>query len=336
MLVGLIAFHSGCTGELSTQLTPPPPADPHAVQDDGVRYWDSLVDPTGSSALYAVAGLTGDEVVLAGEAGGVWRWDGVSLTGLGTLTLSDGTAPALNGLWAHKDEQGILIYAVGEHGAIFCHDRPGAITLEAFELQDTSTAAAFYGVIGFSRDDVWAVGDGGVYHFDGVEWARDTSVPGSSRLAGVWGTGPDDLYAVGPAGEGGSTLLHRDAAGWSRISLGLSIDLHAVWGTGAGPVFVVGQQGTVVRFDGSSWTVQDTGTFEHLWSVWGLSETQVFAAGTNGTTLFFDGSSWQRLESGSSRNLYGLWGPDVQHVFVSGAWSTFLRFDNDPAPSSTP
>ena len=48
-------------------------------------------------------------------------------------------------------------------------------------------------------------------------------------------------------------------------------DLHSVWGSSATDVFVVGDAGTVLHYDGSAWSKMNCGTSANLKGVWGTS-----------------------------------------------------------------
>ena len=52
-------------------------------------------------------------------------------------------------------------------------------------------------VWGSGPDDVFAVGAGTILHYDGTTW---TNMASNSKMGGgaVWGSGPNDVYAVGP------------------------------------------------------------------------------------------------------------------------------------------
>jgi hypothetical protein len=47
----------------------------------------------------------------------------------------------------------------------------------------------------------------------------------------------------------------------------------------------VGDQGTIVHFDGQGWSKVSSPTSQDLWAVWGSSATRVFAVGTKNTAL---------------------------------------------------
>jgi hypothetical protein len=63
-------------------------------------------------------------------------------------------------------------------------------------------------------------------------------------LTAIWGSGPDDIYAVGDDG----TIVHSEGDGrWELVPVDTTWDLQDVWGTGADSVYVVGQAGTVLH-----------------------------------------------------------------------------------------
>lgn len=50
-------------------------------------------------------------------------------------------------------------------------------------------------------------------------------------------------------------------------------------------VFAVGDDGTILRYDGSAWSVMERVTTERLWDVWGSTPDDVWAVGEHGTIL---------------------------------------------------
>lgn len=329
LVAGVASLLSACVGELNNLTpTPTPPADPHNQYGDETLYWDDLATGEQVHHFYAVAGDGVAPLYLAGDGGAIWEWKTEGLTLLTTLTTEDGESPDIHGLALHSDFLGKLLVGAGDRGTLFFYE----FSTAGFELLPTQTLSAFKAVKVFDRTNMWAVGDGGVYRFDGESWMRDTTLPGSVQLDAVWGMSSDDLYVAGDAG----TLFHRGPEGWTRINLGRGENLYALWGSSPQSVFVAGQDGLIMHFDGVDWSVQETGSFDHLWSLTGLSDSSVFAAGTNGTTLFCngvgEGQGWQRLAAETGQNLYGLYAADATHVYAAGARGALLRFDNDPTP----
>jgi hypothetical protein len=137
---------------------------------------------------------------------------------------------------------------------------------------------------------LWAVGRGGqAFVFDGVassdggpaRWrAQNTNT--RDDLDGVWGSGPNDVWAVGQHG----TIRHgsRESSTWSSMGSSTESDLHAVWGSGPNDVWAVGDDGAIVHFDGTAWTRATLGLPQgdqapHLLGVWGSGPDDVWIVG---------------------------------------------------------
>ncbi|WP_164010786.1 vanadium-dependent haloperoxidase [Pyxidicoccus trucidator] len=115
--------------------------------------------------------------------------------------------------------------------------------------------------------------------------------PGLARhtVYGVWGSRPDDVYAVGSVAGRSGFVWHYDGTAWSELSLPLAalprtVDgdipgFFKVWGTG-GDVYVVGAQGVVMRSrGGGAFAVVPTGTTSRLFTVHGGGGTVVVVGG---------------------------------------------------------
>ncbi|MCX5748579.1 MAG: hypothetical protein NT062_39525, partial [Proteobacteria bacterium] len=98
-------------------------------------------------------------------------------------------------------------------------------------------------------------------------------------IFGLWGASPTDLYAVGSLGAGNGFVWHYDGTTWSDVALpetlpqdaqGNTAGLFKVWGDGAGTVWVVGGNGTVLRSrDGGAFAVVPVDTTATLFTVTG-------------------------------------------------------------------
>lgn len=179
-------------------------------------------------------------------------------------------------------------------------------------------AAFMNGVWGTAPDNVYAVGvGGGVFHHDGVSWKTEPSGTGE-WLNGIWGSGPDDVYAMADGG----TVIHRKAGAWSTVDVGTTSSLQAAWGTAADDVYLVGDGGTIVRFDGREWSPESSGTNASLRAIWGSGRHDVYAVGyrggqSQGVVVHYDGASWSDQSVGSS--LCGVWGTGPDAVWIAGA-----------------
>ena len=68
--------------------------------------------------------------------------------------------------------------------------------------------------------------------------------------------------------------------------------LTSVWGPTASDVYITGEQGAMLRFNGTSWQVMSTGTSDLLWSLSGspTGSGGAFAVGYNSTLVTGTGS----------------------------------------------
>ena len=121
---------------------------------------------------------------------------------------------------------------------------------------------------------------------------QENPVPGKT-LYDVWGSGSDDVFAVGSSG----TILHYDGLGWASMSSGTNDDLQSVWGSGSHSVYAVGDNGTVLHYDGSSWSRLDTGNGMNFYGIWGSRTNEIFVVGDYGAILRYDGQGWTKTTS---------------------------------------
>ena len=109
--------------------------------------------------------------------------------------------------------------------------------------------------------------------------------------------------------------------------------LNSIWAASANNVIAVGDQGTILRFDGSQWLPQVSGTLESLNGVWGSSANDIYAVGKTGSSssgsivLHYDGSAWNEIDIGSDQTLHTAWGLDANNVYIGGWNGRLYNFD---------
>lgn len=104
------------------------------------------------------------------------------------------------------------------------------------------------------------------------------------------------------------TILHYDGSNWALMLSETSQSLYSIWDASGSDVFAVGDNGTIMHYDGTSWNLMASGTVNALYGIWGFSGSDVFTVGSNGTILHYDGSNWEIMDSGISSDLYAVWG----------------------------
>jgi len=198
----------------------------------------------------------------------------------------------------------------------------------------------WYGVWGFSANDVWVVGsEGRVAHFDGADWKRmETGFTIPGPLYAVWGSAPDNLWITGGDGE----MLHYQGGAWSRHPLPPTFIFGSLFGTGASDVWAAGsdynnEHGELYHYDGTAWNrVADSlVNANHLWRGWASGPADVWIGQIHTPRLLhYDGSGWSAVSvafltsPGATQCVpEGVTGTGPRDVYVVGGGCTIGHFD---------
>lgn len=326
--------------------------DVWAVGSAGALYhfdgstWTKQTSVTGEP-LYSVWGLSKDKVYAVGEHGILLSYDGLmwtpsALPGSPNLRSIRGSAP--EDLWTvgqggrvlHFDgtswtsidfvDPNIQLEAVrvaeagkplvlGSDGAIYDYDG----TWHSWPSGITTTLRA---IVETPDDALYTVGDTGtVIHWKGT--TRTTYSAGSSknRLA---------IFGVkdGPAWIAGDELLVKNGTDLTLVDPGVDRSLFGGFALEASTAWLVGTQGTVLRWDGKSFEAMDSKTTRILRGVWSASKSSTWIVGDKGTILgLFNETSWVPTASGVNEDLYSVWGSAPNDCWVVGNLGKLLHWD---------
>ena len=114
---------------------------------------------------------------------------------------------------------------------------------------------------------------------------------------------------------------------WTPQEVIPGISFNDVWGSSVSDIYVVGDKGTILHYDGTKWSPMDSSTRNHLLSVWGSSDTDVYAVGKKGTILHYDGSEWSSIESPAKKHLHSVWGSSAVDVYAVGDKGLIVHYD---------
>ncbi|MEM7603735.1 MAG: vanadium-dependent haloperoxidase [Myxococcota bacterium] len=198
----------------------------------------------------------------------------------------------------------------------------------AWRRLETGTSGALWWVHAFAGEagtTAFFGGAGGqiLRYEDGV--FERMAVPGLAldTVFGLWGTRPDDVWAVGGVGARAGFVWHYDGSAWRDVPLPLDVPrvqggelpgLFKVWGADDGSAVIVGAGGTVLRGEpgGGELRVESTGFDGTYFTVAG-SGGLFTAVGGDGNGVIYErdaGGVWtDRSPSGVGR---------LQGVFIDG------------------
>jgi hypothetical protein len=166
-------------------------------------------------------------------------------------------------------------------------------------------------------------------------WVQEATTT-DQDLWGVWGADSSEIWAVGGNGREGdeATVLAWSGDGWEEQAVP-ELErpnvraFFKVWGSGTDDVYIVGQRGAVLRWDGSNFEELLVGTSEDLISVWGTGPDNVVAVGgrANGVVAHFDGSDWTTTSLAPAPGINGVWMDEPETAWVAGNSGTLGRLD---------
>ncbi len=262
-----------------------------ACSGDG---WQPAFDASDKGWLLSTWGTSESDVWAVGGQPGqglVYHYDGSDWAPV-DLGVQ---APLLNWVFGFAEDD---VYVVGDEGVILHYDG------SSWSTESSTETESLWGIWGSSRDNMFAVGGSGrpdskptLLQRDASGW-RSVAVPTIDRpnvfaLFKVWGSGPNDVIAVGQRG----VILRYDGSTWRSEASGTAEDLISLWGTSANQVVAVGgrSNGQVVTWDGQNWTHRSLAPLPGVNGVW-VSDSTAHIAGEGGVLGRIDLSSMELTE----------------------------------------
>jgi len=98
----------------------------------------------------------------------------------------------------------------------------------------------------------------------------------------------------------------------------------SIWGSGDDDVFMVGNPGFVLHYNGADWTLTEL-TDETLTSVWGTAANDVYVCGHHGVLFHYDGANWSSQDSGTEENLYDIGEGPYGDIYTVGFNATLKK-----------
>jgi hypothetical protein len=215
-------------------------------------------------------------LVLSACSGPVGEWQ----------TLASGLDEALMGVGGTSDKDVWFVGADTGQGPLVLHFDGSAFT----RVPTPGVSSPLWWVHAFAPGHAMISGASSVVlEIRNGEVTRHLT-PGLARqtVFGLWGSSPNDVYAVGSSTSGRSGFIwHFDGTTWTSVPLptdlprraGETPGLFKVWGNSTGEVYFVGAEGLVLRRSGDgALTRLETSTTETLFTVAGAGK-DVFAVG---------------------------------------------------------
>ncbi|PIP76449.1 MAG: hypothetical protein COW85_14170 [Ignavibacteria bacterium CG22_combo_CG10-13_8_21_14_all_37_15] len=134
-------------------------------------------------------------------------------------------------------------------------------------------------------------------------WTVDTLKIPFTVLYSIWGSNPNDVWAVGPGGGLDQTIWHYDGTKWKTDGVSRGISPNVVWGFEKNNVWLGGNEGRIWHNKGEGWlesiNYKRNGYRIGFFDIWGDAANNLFAAGyadssdvRKGILLHYNGDKW--------------------------------------------
>jgi hypothetical protein len=314
------------------------PRDAWAV-GDVILHWDGMTwsvarAPAPNVFWQAVWGAGPSDVWIVGYvqpttaggfAGAAMHWDGSQWT----TTLIE-TQQSLEAVWGTGPDD---VWTLDDAQGFFHWDGQRWTTVSTGQLPCFGRA-----IWGTSSSDLWLGADCAALpsHWNGLD--AEVSGDMSEQIDGLWGSGANDVWAVGDvstAGDltqdpymDGGLILHWNGLAWDPTSSTGAGRLFGVWGSRSDDVWAVGEGGDIVHWDGRAWSAPAGPPHVVLDFIWGSGPDDVWAFGYDELglgALRWNGQTWARTELldvaglGASNGLdipYAAWGSGPNDIWV--------------------
>ena len=166
---------------------------------------------------------------------------------------------------------------------------------------------------------------GGLYEtflkYDGTSWTQVPISFSSFSISSIYGSSPTDVWL-----KGETDLAHYNGFNVTIVDIGNSNILRKMFGFSANNIYLCGNNGTLMHYDGSNWSSISSpyGSFD-FWSMWGLSSSDLYFCGgdtyypyTN-RIIHYDGVTFTELKNFTGTDAYfsNIWSPDGNIFYIS-------------------
>jgi hypothetical protein len=150
------------------------------------------------------------------------------------------------------------------------------------------------------------------------DWRPESS--NSDRFfKAVWGIAGTVLIG----GQDNNVLTSPGNGSWATFKVH-GDDQLGIWGSSAGDVYMVGDNGIIQHSKGDGiWTVVPSGTSSSLYSVWGSGANDVWAVGDGATCLHLTDGAFAKVQLPTSSDLRAIWGTNGD-IYIAGSNGTLL------------
>ncbi len=305
-------FDGACRGGVCVQCQNAPDLDGCSVGK-----WIQMTAVTEDLDAVWVAGR--GDAYAGGDAGGLYRYDGLTWSAVATLPFG---VVGISGIDA------MHVYLLDRNSGVFRYDGTSPVDITP------PGGVVLNGIYAAAADSLFAVGQATILHYDGQSWTNMVS-DATKYFWAVSGSSATNVLAVGNSG----LVDHYDGTTWTVAPAQTARSLRAVWTSDAQHAFAVGTvtlndtTPTIVQLAGGSWLGPPMEMLTSLpsvalFAVWGATPDNVVVAGDQGA-LYQYGGSWTAMPPLVAQPIKSISGSGASDVFAVGAGGTILHYSGN-------
>lgn len=221
-------------------------------------------------------------------------------------------------------------------------------TFETFTFGGTAGSSTLYDVAIINENNIWAVGEilvadtsingytmYNAVHWDGINWelklipfTGSCSAVMYPPIRSIWAFSETDIWFA----RGGS-LVHFDGTNYyndCNMNSLLTGSINKIWGSSSSDLYVVGNNGNIVHYNGTLWSQIESGTEVNINDVFGIidnrsNERKVFCAasfvlqmGEHKILTIDQNNNVDSLHWDTGRRVNSTWSKNGWIVYTSG------------------
>ncbi len=173
-------------------------------------------------------------------------------------------------------------------------------------------------------------------------WTVDTLDTQANRIQSIWGSSPNDVWAVGPGGlTPNEKLWHFDGNEWQPYQQVLPTSPECIYGINQNNIWIGGSDGKIFRFNGTLWNqvnsiIRADTSGNWINDIWGKESNDIYATGyayiiqepkQRSFILHYDGVKWKEIFFSKHKVVFLKIQKKENKVFFSG---TILTLTVEP------
>jgi hypothetical protein len=219
-------------------------------------------------------------------------------------------------------------------------------TFETFTFGGTAGTSTLYDVAIINENDIWAVGE--IYvtdtsqngyttynavHWDGIQWELKRIYYYGSCSAVEY----PPLKAIWAFSENSIIITNGGSIGWfdgntvnldCRVNPLLTGAINKIWGTSSEDLYIVGNNGNIVHYNGTTWQRIESGTDLNIGDIWGIPDSSggynKYLAADNAMLKIDANNNLYRIDAEQGHSLSSVWAVSNRLIYTAGGYGLSL------------